>query len=285
METINFHKCFAHLRRSVDPTASIVNTFSTMLLIHFSKLVFIASLSVFSTKVYHLPHRQHYLYFDSSILFFSKQHIPYLILSVVAFLFVIIFSLLLSVYPTKIFRRLLEFSLPLQWRLAICALVETFQGHYKDGTNGTKDYRAISVLQFCLQFIVIVGYTSGNFRFYFIESLQISLLLISLLYTFIRPCKRKSDNFIMCLLYSLTAFLVQMIFIGSFYTLLIMLTLLFIPHCLFVVLNLMKYSCSRKPFVYLRTMWSKRKNKSEHQNEDQNSAVCVTEQTRLLANI
>ena len=47
----------------------------------------------------------------------------------------------------------------MHWSLAIHAFVETSQGHYKDGTNGTKDYRAVSGLHFnFLQIIIIACY-------------------------------------------------------------------------------------------------------------------------------
>lgn len=171
-----FHKCFSQLRRSWDPKASIINSFTTMFLIYFSKLIFIAGMSIFTTKVYGIPKHLHYLYFDSSIQLFSKQHLPYLSLSVLALSFVITVSLLLLVYPMKFFQRLLDFCFPFKCRLAVSTFVETIQGHYKDGTNGTKDYRALSGLQFCLQIVIVVYYLNAKFRFYFINSLQMSFL-------------------------------------------------------------------------------------------------------------
>ena len=127
---------------------------------------------------------------------FSKQHLPYLILSSVSCLFAITFALLLLLYPTKLFRRLLVICLPLQWRLALSAFAETFQGHYKDGTSGTRDYRAISGLQLCLQFIVVCCYSSSKVRFYFITYIQMVLVTISLFYAFTYPCKSNFNNYL-----------------------------------------------------------------------------------------
>ena len=280
-----FHKCFVYFRRSWDPTASIINAFSTLVLIYLSKLVFITSLSVFSTKVYGLPHHYHFVYFDPSIKLFSKHHLPYLILSIAGISFVFIVSLLLSLYPTKVFRKLLEFCLPLHWRLAIHAFVETFQGHYKDGTNGTKDYRAVSGLHFCLQIIIVACYSHAKVRVYFITYLQMFLASTSLFYALTRPCKLKSHNFLLCVLSALTAFIILLISFSTFYALITMLFLLLIPHCGFAMLKVIQKvwtnsSCCRKLVTYLRTKWSERYHHGEHRDEE--NRPCQTEQTRLL---
>ena len=46
-----FHKCFTRVRRSWDPRASIVNAFSTFLLLNFSKLVTIATYYLVDTEL------------------------------------------------------------------------------------------------------------------------------------------------------------------------------------------------------------------------------------------
>ena len=287
-----FHKCFIRIRKTWDPKASILNSFSTMVLIYISKLIFVANLSLLSTKVYGIRHHKHFIYFDSSIRLFSKQHLPYVILSVIATSFVIIFSLLLLFYPTKLFRKLLEHCLPLQWRLALHAFVETFHGHYKDGTNGTKDYRAIAGLQFCLQVIVISGYLNSRVRFYFITYLHISLAAISLLYAITQPCKMNSDNYLLCTLFTLTICTVQTIFLDSIHSLLAMSLLLLSPHCLFIIVNIAQKVwnncyCFRKPFVYLshnNIVWTKRRQKEAQDLTDNFRSTRHTESTRLLLN-
>ena len=51
--------------------------------------------------------------------------------------------LVLIAYPTKLFRKLQK-SLSSRTNLAIQAFVSPFQGCFKDGTNGTRDYRVLS---------------------------------------------------------------------------------------------------------------------------------------------
>ena len=212
----------------------------------------------------------------------------YVILSLVSSLFAIIFALLLLLYPTKLFRRLLVICLPSQWRLALCAFAETFQGHYKDGTGGTRDYRAISGLQLCLQFIIVCCYSSSSVRFYSISYIQMVMVTISLFYAFTHPCKTNSNNFLLCSLFAITVFAVEMIFIDSLYSLLVMLVVLLTPHCLFVVVNIAQKvwtncQCTRKPFLSLHNLWTKRHQSKDQQNVNNNDTPNdATEQTRLL---
>ena len=114
-----FHRCVVHLRRSLDPRASIVNAFSTFLLLNLSKLVFVTRNSIYATTMFHVDSAlsikyTSFLYADPNIQQYSKQHIPYLLVSVMALAtFFAIPTALLCLYPTKIFRRLLQCCLPL----------------------------------------------------------------------------------------------------------------------------------------------------------------------------
>ena len=201
-------------------------------------MIFIASLSTFSTKVY--PHREHFVHFDSSIKLFFRQHLPYLLISVLSVSVVITASLLLTFYPTKFVRRILECCLHLKCRLALHAFVENFQGHYKDGTNGTRDYRAVSGLQFCLQVIFVACYSHAKVRFYFISYLQILLTTTTLFYAYTQPCKTRTHNILLCFLFYLTTFILQMIFFNTVYALATMLILLLIPHFLYFTLKVFR---------------------------------------------
>ena len=66
---------------------------------------------------------------------------PVLLLSSIILIFIVSPpTILLAVYPTRCFRKV-STCLKLRW---LIAFTDTFQGCYKDGTNGTRDYRAIS---------------------------------------------------------------------------------------------------------------------------------------------
>ena len=80
------------------------------------------------------------LYHDGTIEYFGRQHLPYAVLAVtVLIVFNLLPILLLCLYPCRCFQRLLNrfhFSNP-----ALHTIMEVFQGGFKDGTQGTLDYR------------------------------------------------------------------------------------------------------------------------------------------------
>ena len=183
-----FHKCVAHLRRSWDPRASIINAFSTFLLLNFSKVVIVAAYSLYSTHIVSTNFTHyHSLYFDPTIRSYSKQHLPYLLCSASCLVvFFLIPTSLLCLYPTKVFRRLLQCCLSLRWQQAVSAFIDTFQGHYKDGTNGTHDYRAASSIHLVILFLMMPAYLNPHERCIAVDFVQPIHALVSLFYALAR---------------------------------------------------------------------------------------------------
>ena len=78
-----FHKTFVRLQKSWDPTASIVNSFSTFTMLYSAKLLFVSSNLVFPTKFYfvyqplQIKRSDYRVYFDPSIKLYSKHHWRY----------------------------------------------------------------------------------------------------------------------------------------------------------------------------------------------------------------
>ena len=147
-----FGYCLGFTARDWKLKESILNTFVSFLILSYSKLL-ITSLSlvasIWSFKIVkgNLNLGKRLLYSDPSVESFSAEHVPYAIL---AFLVLIIFilppPLMLLFYPSKYFQKCLG-VLRIRWH-GLPFLVDTFQGWFKDGTNGTKDYRSVSALYF-----------------------------------------------------------------------------------------------------------------------------------------
>ncbi len=129
------------------------------------------------------------LYFSGTVKYFGPAHRPYAILAIsMVTIFVICPTTLLFLYPFLWFHRLVLNKLPLKVQLALHHFVDKFQGFYKDGTNGTRDYRYFSVLHITLLFILFAMYsTLGVHKFLFVSS--IILILAGFLYTFCQPYK------------------------------------------------------------------------------------------------
>jgi hypothetical protein len=165
-------------------------------------------------------------------------------------LFFVLPTLLLCLYPTRIFRKLLFRFLSLRWQHAVSAFIDTFQGHYKDGTNGTRDYRAASSIH-----LLVISQTlymsAGQVRKpHTLEYAQPGFVIMSLFYALVRPCKQEYANVIQSLLFALIAFVVYALSSAKFhnhtfrYILLILLCLL-APHvilCIYTIYKVIKRS-------------------------------------------
>ena len=142
------------------------------------------------------------LYYDGSIVYFSKEHAPYVIAAVIVLVVFVIFPpLLLLAYPFKIFHKFLTCC-----TCSACQLggktqlfLYTFYGCYKDGTDpGTRDWRCFAGLYFVLRIVFVV---TGHITYYFYPywGLQYTLQQLVctvglLLFALARPYKNESYN-------------------------------------------------------------------------------------------
>ena len=79
------------------------------------------------------------LFFDSSVEVFSSTHIYCLLIaSLQCIIFVLLPSVMLLVYPTRIYRYFSKF-ISSRKQLAIMIFVEALNNCFKDGLNGTRD--------------------------------------------------------------------------------------------------------------------------------------------------
>ena len=138
------------------------------------------------------------LYFDPTIVWFSHKHIPYMVAAMVPFIFLVLIpSLLLCVYPTRIYRCLSRFVSGRK-RLAITAFAEALHNCYKDGLNGTRDYRAmagLNILAFPVSAVIIYAVRKTIANGYSAEAASgYTLVFISLVISYVRPCKKTIAN-------------------------------------------------------------------------------------------
>ena len=144
---------------------------------------------------------KHILYHDPTVTWFSSKHIPCILTAAVIFIFLLFIpSLLLCVYPTRIYGYLSQY-ISIRKRLAITAYVEALHNCFKDGLNGTRDYRALAGL-----FVngIIVGelirailrmITTGNNDLIFANFFgSLTFILLSFIISYVRPCKATLAN-------------------------------------------------------------------------------------------
>ena len=161
-----FHRHFAHLRRRWDSTASIINTFTTFLLLSFSKILFVSLTLLHYFKMRVLTnihvHLKCVLYYDPNVECHTQESN---ILSAIAYCVLVIFiispTILLILYPTRLFRKCVSCCGFRRWH-ALHMFVESFQGQYKDGTNNTRDFRMVSASFLILRILILFLFTNHH---------------------------------------------------------------------------------------------------------------------------
>ena len=99
---------------------------------------------------------KHVLYYDPSVKIYTPEFDMFAALAgCVLVLFVFFPTILLILYPTKLFIRCVSCCGFRRWH-ALHMFVESFQGQYKDGTNGTRDFRMVSASFLILRIVILV---------------------------------------------------------------------------------------------------------------------------------
>ena len=134
----------------------MINAFATFLLLSFSKILFVFCFSLQSVTIENTNHdvyRFHALFYNPIIGIYSYENLSFI---AVGFTLSTIFVFL----PT-IFLCCCQFTrkIPFRWccgmQHVISTFMDAFQGHYKDGTNGTYDLRFLAGLYLILRIIIV----------------------------------------------------------------------------------------------------------------------------------
>lgn len=194
-------RCF-QLHTNWNPKETILNTFATFLLCGYTKLLFVSVNLLVGVRSYNslgeaVPNSTVLLY-DPTIRFLHSKHIPYVVVALsIIFTFILVPPLLLLLYPTRIFRKCLQYCGFQNWGI-LHMVMDIYQGWYKDGTEGMGDYRPFSALYMLLRigigctFIVILYTDNDGVRLDHIFG--IIHILLGLFYYTARPYKKKWMN-------------------------------------------------------------------------------------------
>ena len=192
-----FHNCCACISRRWSPSESLVHAFATFLLLSYSKILFVSFTLLQSggftrdssgEKVGTLM-----FYYNATVPYFSTEHLPFALLAIsILAIFIVLPVLILLLYPTRVFQKCIG-CCSTRWH-ALDAFVDAFQGYYKDGTNGTPDWRYVSGLYLIFRIRVIAAATlpGVNYtRVYRVACYSSASLLFGLL----RPYKESWINY------------------------------------------------------------------------------------------
>ena len=198
-----FHKCFSSLRRSWDPKSSVINAFATFLLLSSFKVCFLAFSLMDHFGINSIG--EEVLYMEPTTKFRDlPKHACFIPVILLLIFFMLIPSLLLCLYPTKLCKFMTKHICSTRQQNALFLLMDCFQGHYKNGTTGTYDYRSASSIEFVLR--IGVSIISIHKTGYYRQNIDLSyaayvLLVVSIFYALAQPCKKRYKNAIETLLY------------------------------------------------------------------------------------
>ena len=162
-----FVSFFTRFRRQWNIRNSLVDAFATFFLLSYVKILSISTDLLLPVAVNGQNDRL-YLFNQGDVAYFSRQHLPYACL---ALFFLLTFTLLpmalLFLYPCSCFQVCLNRTgLSCQ---SLHIFMDSFQGHYKNGTNGTRDFRYFSALYLLLRGIVyaftVLAYVTFSFTY------------------------------------------------------------------------------------------------------------------------
>ena len=224
---------------------NLIHVFATFFLLSYLKAIYTSFSILQITVPLHLDMEtrtlvpKRYLSADPHIPYFSLNHLAYAIPAlVVVFILSVILPLLLVLYTTRC-NTLLFRQTGRGWN-ALKTFIDAFQGSYKDGTNGTRDYRAVSALYVVIRLIIIVVYGvffpfTYNSRLRSLGYLITAIVFIVLagFFGLARPYKTKRHNLLDVLLHTLSAIQVICLYMITSYTqrsvVIILIWLVFLP--------------------------------------------------------
>ena len=180
-------------RRQWNIRNSLVDAFATFLLLSYVRILSVSVDLLLPVALYRqngqqLP--QLYLFNQGDVAYFSSQHLPYACL---ALFFLLTFTLLpmalLFLYPFSCFQVCLNRTgLSCQF---LHIFMDTFQGHFKNGTNGTRDFRYFSAFYLLLRGLVyasiVLAYQINSYAY-----TTVVLTVFTVLVALARPYKADS---------------------------------------------------------------------------------------------
>ena len=197
-----FQRCCVNLRRQWDIRTSIIDVFATFLFLSIVKFISTSYDILMPT----IPYNQHgqqlntvFLYYNPTVEYFGKEHLPYAILALCILLLVLIFPLvLLMLYPCQWFQRCLTHCHLHSHVLR--TFMDAFQGSLKDGTNGTRDCRHFSAVYLGtgIALYLVFGVIHNTYVW---PLATMALVGLGILHILFRPYKQASYNNVACITY------------------------------------------------------------------------------------
>ena len=194
-----FLRCCIRFQRRWDIRNSLVDAFATFLLLSYVKFLIVSFDILTPTTVWdsRAVRQPTVLYYNGTVKYFSKEHLPYAVLAITVLLvFIFLPILLLCLYPCRCFQRLLNRC---NFRCqALHTFMDAFQGCYKNGTNGTRDCRYFAALYLITRVAVHTSLAFSSVSFttsVFAAVIAVIVFLISCIHPYKKMVHNQLDIF------------------------------------------------------------------------------------------
>ena len=191
-----FHKCCSCIAQRWSPSESLIHAFATFLLLAYSKILFVSFNLLHSNSIHDNTGEKEgspVFYYNATVPYFGTEHLPFAILAIsVLAIFIVLPVLILLLYPTRVFQRLIG-CCNTRWH-ALDAFVDAFQGYYKNGIDGTPDWRCFSGLYLIFRIMAIGTDTLPHVQYRIVYRL-ICYSSASLFFGLLRPYKERWINY------------------------------------------------------------------------------------------
>ena len=240
-----FNTCLEKFDRNWRASDSIIHAFASLMFLSFIMLGFSAYELLCVTNIYS-DVSNHALKTNVLLIYptmdgYGPSYKCYIAVVLLLLFFLgILPSLILLLYPIKLFQTALQKCCLPSILLKFNIVVETFQGPFKDGCNGTRDFRMVPGLLACIALLISIlscVASIAHYRQYIASTLVAYFVLIAVLSAYARPFKSFSANV------SLTFHFMWLVAVGGFFILwtqdfimdtevlsLVFLILMLVPH-------------------------------------------------------
>ena len=205
-----FQKFFFLFRRNWNIRTSVIDAYTTLYLLSFYKMISVSFDLLVPVPLFSVRDSARetnvslVLFYDGTVSYFGKEHLPYAILALfVTLVFVIVPILSLLIFRLRCFQKLMS-CCNLHSHI-LNTLMDAFQGCYKDGTEpGTRDCRWFAALDLLIRVII---YSAVSFLYF--QIVVLVLIFVVIVFVNVQPYKVRNsyNNKIDVTFYSLLALL------------------------------------------------------------------------------
>ena len=189
-----FRHVFTLVRRNWESKTTVIDAYATFFVLSYSKFFFVSADLLIPVRAYSITNDNitWVLYNDATIEYFGNEHIPYAVPAITCSGLLIIATSFLLFYQLKCCQNALN-CCKIKGRI-IHALMDSFQGYYKNGTDGTRDYRWFAAVPLVGRVSLTLTYAmilDGNYSSFIV----LIIIIIIVLTAAIQPYKKHLSKY------------------------------------------------------------------------------------------